>query len=77
MKGKFHPVLFLLTVLILAALACSLPSTASNPDPEPVPETEAPPLLPENTPTTPPETNTEPSITPFPLIRLRMDFIAS
>ena len=65
MKFKSHPVLFLMTVLILAALACSLPSIASNSNPEPVPETEAPPLLPENTPT-PPETNIDPSITPEP-----------
>ena len=66
MKGKSYPVLFLLTVLILTALACNLSSTASTPTPEPVSVTEAPLLIPENTPTTPPETNIEPSPTPEP-----------
>lgn len=67
MKQNNHPIVMMWTVLILAALACSLPSALSNQSPEVAPATEAPPLLPISSPTTQPEPSEEPS--PIPQVQ--------
>ncbi|MEW5827964.1 MAG: SH3 domain-containing protein [Chloroflexota bacterium] len=61
----FRPVFWMMAALLLAALACALPSTPA-PTTEPSPPTETPTPFPEASPTSPPSPTTSPTDTPQP-----------